>query len=132
MDERRNSTYDVRVRAVRAVLRGRSMSDVADAYETDRSTIFRWVNRFQEEGKEGLVRRPTRGRPRKLQELTEEELKNIILQPASHFGYETALWTVARLHTVIEEQYPVHVSNDTIWRRVREAGRTYEKAARVY
>ena len=50
------------------------MSDVADAYETDRSTIFRWVNRFQEEGEEGLMRRPTSGCPRKLQELTEEEL----------------------------------------------------------
>jgi transposase len=132
MDERRNSTYDVRLRAVRAVLRGRSMSDVADAYATDRSTIFRWVNRFQEEGDEGLVRRPTTGRPRKLQELTEEELQSTILQPASHFGYETDLWTVGRLHTVIENQYHIRVSKDTIWRRLREAGLTYQKPEREY
>ena len=31
------------MRAVRAVLRGLSMSDVADAYETNRSTVYRWV-----------------------------------------------------------------------------------------
>ena len=87
MDERQNSTYDVRVRAVRAVLRGRSMSDVADAYDTSRSTISRWVKRFEEEGEEegeeGLVRRPASGRPRTLAQLTEEELQNIVLQPAS-------------------------------------------------
>jgi len=132
MDERRNSTYDVRVRAVRAVLRGRSTSDVADAYETDRSTIFRWVNRFQEEGEEGLVRQPTSGRPRKLQDLTEEELRNIVLQPASDFGYETDLWTASRLHAVIGHQYRVRVSKDTIWRRLREAGLTYQKPEREY
>ena len=108
------------------------MSDVADAYETDRSTIFGWVNRFQEEGEEGLVRRPTSGRPRKLQDLTEEELRNIVLQPASDFGYETDLWTAGRLHTVIEDQYRVRVSKDTIWRRLREAGLTYQKPEREY
>ncbi|MCH8829228.1 MAG: helix-turn-helix domain-containing protein, partial [Planctomycetes bacterium] len=31
------------MRAVRAVFHGRSMSDVADAYGTNRSTISRWV-----------------------------------------------------------------------------------------
>ena len=132
MDERRNSTYDVRVRAVRAVLRGRSMSDVADAYDTNRSTISRWVKRFEEEGKEGLIRRPTSGRPRTLAQLTEEELRNVVLQPASQFGYESDLWTVSRLHVVIENQYRVSVSKDTIWRRLREAGLTYQKPERQY
>ncbi len=125
MDERRNSTCDVRVRAVKAVLRGRSMSDVADAYDTNRSTISRWVKRYEEEGEEGLDRRPTSGRPRMLAQLTEEELRNVVLQPASQFGYETDLWTVSRLHVVIEEQYRVSVSKDTIWRRLREAGLTW-------
>jgi len=132
MDERTNSTYEVRLRAVNAVLRGRSMSDVADAYGTDRSTIGRWVNRFQEEGNDGLLRRATSGRPRKLEELTEEELCNIVVQPASNFGYESDLWTVGRLHSVIDQQYRVSVSKDTIWRRLREAGLTYQKPEREY
>lgn len=132
MDERRNSTCDVRVRAVKAVLRGRSMSDVADAYDTNRSTISRWVKRYEEEGEEGLDRRPTSGRPRMLAQLTEEELRNVVLQPASQFGYESDLWTVSRLHVVIEDQYRVSVSKDTIWRRLREAGLTYQKPERQY
>ena len=75
MDERRNSTYNIRVRAVRAVLQGRSISDVADAYDTNRSTISRWVARFEEEGEEGLMRWPTSNRPRMLAQLTEDELR---------------------------------------------------------
>jgi transposase len=132
MDGRKNSTFEMRVRAVRAVLRGRSMSDVADAYETDRSTVCRWVKRFQEDGEEGLERRPTSGRPRTLEDLTENELRKIVLQPASNFGYESDLWTVGRLHAVIEEKYQICVSNDTIWRRLREAGLTYQKPERQY
>ena len=98
------------------------MSDVADAYGTNRSTVSRWVKRYHTEGVEGLERRATSGRPRKLEELTEEELLAIVLQPASHFGYETDLWTVGRLHSVIEDQCLVTVSKDTVWRRLREAG----------
>ena len=114
MDERTNSTYELRVRAVRAVLRGLSMSDVADAYETNRSTVYRWVKRFEEDGDDGLERRPTSGRPRTLEDLTEDELRAIVLQPASGFGYESDLWTVGRLQTVIEAKYRIGVSNDTI------------------
>lgn len=108
------------------------MSDVADVFGTNRSTVYRWVKRLEEEGQDGLQRRPTSGRPRKLDELTEEELHAIVLQPASHFGYESDLWTVGRLHIVIEQQYRVRISKDTIWRRLREAGLTYQKPEREY
>ncbi len=98
MEDRPNSTYEVRRRAVNAVLRGRSMSDVADAFHTNRSTVSRWVNRFQQEGDEGILRGAVSDRPRKLEELTEEELCNIVLKPASNFGFESDLWTVSCLH----------------------------------
>jgi transposase len=65
------STYELRERAVRAVLRGLSISKVDAAYGTNRSTIFRWVQRCEQEGKQGLLRKPGSGRPRKLEELSE-------------------------------------------------------------
>jgi transposase len=67
-----------------------------------------------------------------LEELDEGELRALVLRPASAFGYETDLWTVGRLHRVIEEQYQVAVSRDTVWRRLREAGLTYQKPEREY
>lgn len=132
MDEGCYSTHEVRRRAVSAVLRGHAITDVAEVFGTDRSTVFRWVQRYQQAGNAGLNRQPGSGRPRKLQELDEAELQRLVLRPASDFGYETDLWTVGRLHRVICEQYRVKVSQDTIWRRLVEAGLTYQKPEREY
>jgi len=108
------------------------VGEVARAYGTHRTTMFRWVTRYDADGVDGLQRRPGSGRPRLLEELDEQELRALVLKPASEFGYETDLWTVRRSHTVIEQEYGVVVSKDTIWRRLREAGLTYQKPEREY
>jgi transposase len=105
---------------------------VAEVFGTDRKTIYRWLQRYRLEGDEGLHRRPGSGRPRILETLTESELRRIILRPASEFGYETDLWTVTRVQAIIEEQYGVGASSNTVWRRLREAGLTYQKPERQY
>ena len=127
-----HSTYELRTRAVRAVWCGWSISEVAAAYDTDRSTVFRWVRRYAEEGEAGLLRKPGSGRPRKLEDLDEVALRSLVLKPASHYGYETDLWTVSRLRTVIHEVHEIDVSANTIWRRLRDAGLTYQKPERAY
>lgn len=126
------STYELRARAVRAVSRGLPVSEVAAVYDTDRSTVFRWVKRYEQEGERGLLRRPGSGRPRKLEDLGEADWRNLVLKPASYYGYETDLWTVGRLQAVIDDVHRVKVSKNTIWRRLRDAGLTYQKPERVY
>lgn len=108
------------------------MGQVADAYNVDRSTLFRWVGRHQAAGTNGLQRKKGSGRPRLLEDVEEKDLRFIVLCPASDFGFETDLWTVGRLQQVIEEVFEVQVSKDTIWRRLRDAGLTYQKPERQY
>ena len=132
MSEKGYSTFEVRIRAVQAVQRGWAVTETADAFGIARRTLHRWLNRYEENGEAGLARKPGSGRPRILEELEEGELRAIVLQPASAFGYETDLWTVGRLHRVIREQYHVVISRDTVWRRLREAGLTYQKPEREY
>ncbi len=127
-----HSTDELRIRAVQAVWRGVTISEVAAAYDTDRSTVFRWVRRYEGEGEAGLLRKSGSGRPRKLEDLNQEDLRSLVLEPASHYGYETDLWTVGRLQAVINEVYEIEVSKDTIWRRLRDAGLTYQKPERAY
>jgi transposase len=105
---------------------------VAQAFGIDRSTIFRWLQRYDVNGKEGLQRRLGSGRPRVLADLTEEGLRRLILQPASHHGYETDLWTVGRVRLVIQDTYAIRISRNTVWRRLRESGLTYQKPERAY
>lgn len=126
------STYDVRCRAVAAVSRGLPVGEVADAYCIDRTTLFRWVTRHRASGLDGLQRKCGSGRPRLLSALDETALLDIVLQPATDFGFETDLWTIGRLHRVVQEVYHTTISHDTIWRRVRDAGLTYQKPERQY
>jgi hypothetical protein len=67
-----------------------------------------------------------------LEDLDRQALWSIVLRPATDYGYETDLWTIGRLHRVVQEQYHTTVSHDTIWRRLREAGLTYQKPERQY
>jgi transposase len=126
------STLAVRSRAVLAVERGQAVGQVAEAYGVNRTTLFRWVRRFTSEGRRGLERRLGSGRPRLLTALDLEAINDLVLEPASVFGFETDLWTVGRLRRVIREQYGITVSPDTVWRRLREAGFTYQKPERRY
>jgi transposase len=128
----RYSTLEVRVGAVEAVSRGLPVGDVADAYGIDRTTLFRWVTRYGENGMEGLKRKKGSGRPRLLEDLNKEALWKIVLKPATDFGFETDFWTIGRLHRIVQERYAVTISHDTIWRRLRDAGLTYQKPERQY
>jgi transposase len=132
MDGRGYSSLDVRVRAVEAVRNGIPVSQTAAAYGVDRTTLHRWLARHDRDGEQGLQRRPVSGRPRKLAGVTAKRLKRIVLAPASKFGFETDLWTVGRLHAVLEVRLNVEVSEDTVWRRLREAGLTWQTPERQY
>jgi len=126
------STFEIRLRAVRAVRRGTPVGTVATAFGTNRTTIFRWVSRYRDKGKDGLHRKAGSGRPRKLAEVDARLLWQIVLRPASDFGFETALWTVGRVHQAVAERFNGKVSRDTIWRRLREADLTWQKPTRRY
>ena len=127
------STFDVRLRAVRAVIDdGLTVTDVARAYGTDRSTIHRWLSRFAGNGEDGLVRKPVSGQPRKVANLDADTLIDIVLAPASEYGYETDFWTTRRLIQVIGSEFGVVISKQTVLRRLHEAGLSYQKPEREY
>ena len=126
------STPDVRVRAVMAVRNGMPVSQTATTFGVHRTTLHRWLARYEEGGEAGIQRRPVSGRPRKLPGFSSMRLKRMVLAPATKFGFETDLWTVGRLHEVLVDRLKVKVSQDTIWRRLREAGLTWQTPERQY
>lgn len=132
MDGRGYSTVEVRSRAVRAVRNGMSVVQSATAFGVDRTTLHRWLARYDRDGEAGLKRRPVSGRPRKLPGMTSARIKRIVLAPATKFGFETDLWTVGRLHSVLVNKFQLDVSEDTVWRRLRDAGLTWQTPERQY
>ncbi len=132
MGEGSHLSSHVRHLAVRAVLDGMPKSDVAAAFGVDRTTLYRWTQKFDSEGSSGLQRKTGSGRRRKLEELSEDELLSLVIKGAIHFGYETDLWTTGRLRRVIAEEFSMELSKNTVWRRLRDAGLTYQKPEREY
>jgi transposase len=124
------STYEVRVRAV--LDEGMAVTAVAQAYGTDRTTLYRWLARFKADGDDGLARRPVPGRPRKMAELDTQTLTSIVMSPASTFGFETDFWTTPRLIQVVASEFGVFVSKQTMMRRLYAAGMSYQKPERQY
>ncbi len=119
MHRAKHSTYDIRVQAVRTFHNGMPVASIAKAYQTHRSTVYRWVALFENEGGvKGLVRKPASGRPQKLASLDEVGLSSIILKPACDFGYQTDFWTCSRLLQVIRKEFGIEISKWTIWRRL--------------
>jgi transposase len=126
------STINIRRLAIEAIQNGMPIGQLSVAYGVDRTTLFRWYQRFRTKGESGLERLPGSGRPREHQEMDAEKLLKIIVQPATHFGFETELWTVGRLKRVLNDEFKVSFSKNTVWRRLREAGLTYQKPEREY
>lgn len=127
------SSFDVRIRAVRAIVEDDlTVTEVARAFGTDRSTIHRWLQRFSTSGENGLVRSPVPGRPRKIASLDSDSLTEIVLAPATKFGYETDFWTTRRLIQIIGSQFGIVLSKRTVLRRLHEAGLSYQKPEREY
>lgn len=127
------STQDIRIRAVRAVVEeALAVTVVAQAFGIDRTTLHRWLARYDALGFTGLERLPGSGRSRKLAELDADALRKMVLAPASAFGYETDFWTTRRLIQVIGSEFGVNISKQTVMRRLHEAGLTYQKPEREY
>ncbi len=133
MELAKYTTYDIRVRAVSAVLDGQRKVDVAKAYQVDYTTLYRWCKRYErQENFTGLERKSGSGRPSILNIDNRERLMDIVMQPASHFGYETDFWTCRRITQIAEQELKIAISRLTVWRTLRDIGLTYQKPRRQY
>lgn len=126
------STPELRERAIGALRSGLSVNTVAKSYQVDRSTVYRWRVRYEQDSTEGLYRVPGSGRPPAFSESELEHLYQIILQPATDFGYETDFWTCRRMIQVTEKELSKCVSQPTMWRLLRSLDLTYQKPERIY
>ena len=125
------STFDLRRHAVEAVRRGMSQTEIAETYGIDRTTLYRWLKRFDQDGIDGLRRSPGSGRPKKRPALTDEYLKKIVLKSALDFGFESDLWNIPRLHQVLVKNKRDDLSGESLRRRLLETGLTYHKPERA-
>src|SRR4051812_6658729 len=97
-----NTLEQMRLRAIDAIESGVHPEDVAASLRMGRGTVYGWLARYREAGREALKARPVPGRPPKL---TGEQMRRLygLIAGANPRQWELdfALWTRELVRTVI-------------------------------
>jgi transposase len=93
-----------------------NQSDVARRLQVCRQTVSRWVEEFQAGGKQALHKAGRAGRKPALTQTDREHLQELLLRGPEKFGYETPLWTCARVAHLIDKQFGVDYHPGHVWK----------------
>jgi len=111
-----------RLLAIAAVLEGNSRAESAKIGGMDRQTLRDWVIRFNEQGWDGLVNRPSPGGPSKLTDAHRSFLSRIVEEGPIPAVHGVVRWRACDLIMRLHEEFGVSVSDDTVYRALKDLG----------
>jgi transposase len=110
-----------RLRAVAEIAEGESVAVVAKHARVERSTVYRWIERYlAERAPSALADGKRSGRPRTTPALTDAKLRQLLTSDPCQFGYDANTWTVPLLATHLHTQGVV-IRARTLRRRIHDA-----------
>src|SRR5947209_9365050 len=101
-----------RAQAVHAVVVGQHVSAVSEAFHLANSALRKWVQRFAQEGPQGLRDRPRSGRPPKLTCELEQHLRRLVEQDPLEHGSLHSQWSCRELATVFARETRVPLGRE--------------------
>jgi transposase len=117
-----------RLLAIAAVLDGSSRTEAAEIGGMDRQTLRDWVVRFNEQGPEGLVNIPSPGVPPKLDAAHRAFLARIVEEGPIPAVHGVVRWRACDLIMRLHEEFGLSVSDDTIYRALKDLGFSHVSA----
>lgn len=107
---------DRRRRALALLDSGYSLNEVGRRIGCDASSVMRWRDARRRGGEKALRVRYSPGRPPKLDKNQRRRLPRLLLRGARAHGYQTNLWTTARIAEVIQREFGVEYHRDHVGR----------------
>jgi transposase len=120
-----------RLLAVRRVLEGYAVEEVADFLGVEPRSVRRWLAAFRDGGTQCLFSRPVSGRPPKLTLTQEKIVRRWLADSPSVHGFDTDLWTASRLGQLIREEFGVGLNSRYLSAWLRDRGFTPQKPQRI-
>ena len=112
-----------RFQAVRLLQNGNlNQSEVARRVHVCRQTVSRWAEEFQAGGLEALQKAGRAGRKPELSEADRKRLEELLVQGPEKLGYETPLWTCARVAHLIDNELGVEYHPGHVWKILDDLG----------
>ena len=94
-------------------------AEVARTLGVSRQTVSRWHARWQADGTAGLASRGAPGRTPRVSDAQLEQAEQALLEGAKAHGFDTDLWTLDRVATVIWRLTGVRHHPAHVWRLLR-------------
>ncbi len=122
----------IRKLAVKRVIEdGEKPSSVIASLGLNRTSIYRWLKTFREEGWEGLAERIAEGPEPKLNEKQRARVKRwIIGKDPRQYGFDFGLWTRRIVATLIEEKMGIELGLTAVGRLLARLDITPQKPLR--
>jgi transposase len=117
-----------RLLAIAAVLDGASRRDAARIGGMDRQTLRDWVIRFNDQGPDGLINIPSPGAPPKLNTMHRAFLARIVEEGPVPAVHGVVRWRACDLIMRLHEEFGLSVSDDTIYRALKDLGFSHVSA----
>jgi transposase len=117
-----------RLLAIAAVLDGASREAAAKIGGMDRQTLRDWVIRFNDQGPDGLINIPSPGVPPKLEAAHKVFLARIVEEGPIPAVHGVVRWRACDLIMRLHEEFGLSVSDDTIYRALKELGFSHVSA----
>jgi transposase len=113
----------IRIRAVQQIENGARVEDVAATLGLARSTVFGWVAKYREGGRNALAARPVPGRPPKLSGAQLARVYALIVgRDPRQLSFEFALWTREMVRELIRREFGVRLSVVSVGRLLAKLG----------
>ena len=111
-----------RLRAARLLEKGISPAQVARQVGVHRQSVGRWATQLEQQGRAGLKQAGRAGRKSRLSAADLERIENALKRGPEAFGYDTGLWTSARVAQIIEQECGIVYHPGRVWRLLRQLG----------
>ena len=122
----------MRMVAVKRVVEdGEAPSEVIKSLGFCRTSIYRWLRTYEDQGMDGLVERIAQGPEPKLSEKERQRVKRWILgKDPRQYGFDFGLWTRRIVQALIEEKLKVHLGLTAVGRLLASLDITPQKPLR--
>ena len=118
---------DRRRRALELLRSGLSLNEVARRIRCVASSVMRWRNAWRRRGADALKVGASPGRPLKLKASQRRRLLRLLLQGPLAHGYNTNVWTTARIAELIRREFAVSYHRDHIGRLMHSLNWSHQK-----
>jgi len=111
-----------RLRAARLLEKGVSAAQVARQVGVHRQSVSRWAAQLETQGRAGLKKAGRAGRKPRLGAADLARLEQALKRGPEAFGYDTGLWTAARVAQWIAQECGIAYHPGHVWRLLRQLG----------